>query len=269
MVTSGFLHENVFHIGFNMYLLYVLGSMLEPALGRLRFGLIYAVSLLSRAAHSVARVNGSVTLAKVYNGGFPQMIKKLIVLLAGMLVTVAVYAAGAQLRGTIPPTLTPCAMATRCGTSGPNHQFREKALAMAGDLAGQSAGAQPASDLSRRCAGTCRSSTGPRLTLQPRVRAERDAVSAIPLSELRMFLKDMRVMDSNVVSSAPYVVGLEEARLRGAVGQNLYVRSLRARPASVGSWCGRRMCSARLLRMCPGRRNQRPRPSRWTAMQRW
>lgn len=47
IVTGGFLHENLLHIAFNMYVLYVLGSMLEPALGRLRFGLIYAVSLLA------------------------------------------------------------------------------------------------------------------------------------------------------------------------------------------------------------------------------
>jgi membrane associated rhomboid family serine protease len=47
IVTGGFLHENLLHIGFNMYVLYVLGQMLEPALGRMRFGLIYAVSLLA------------------------------------------------------------------------------------------------------------------------------------------------------------------------------------------------------------------------------
>jgi membrane associated rhomboid family serine protease len=47
IVTSGFLHENLLHIGFNMYVLYLLGQMLEPALGRMRFGVIYAVSLLA------------------------------------------------------------------------------------------------------------------------------------------------------------------------------------------------------------------------------
>lgn len=47
IITSGFMHENLIHIGFNMYVLYVLGQMLEPALGRLRFGTIYAVSLLT------------------------------------------------------------------------------------------------------------------------------------------------------------------------------------------------------------------------------
>jgi membrane associated rhomboid family serine protease len=45
-VTSGFLHAGLLHLLFNMYLLYILGNMLEPAIGRLRFGLIYFVSLL-------------------------------------------------------------------------------------------------------------------------------------------------------------------------------------------------------------------------------
>jgi hypothetical protein len=70
----------------------------------------------------------------------------------------------------------------------------------------------------------------PSLTLQPAVHREDAAVTAIPLSDLRMFLKDLRVMDSSAVSAAPYVVGLEEARLRGAVGQNLYVRGLHGEP---------------------------------------
>jgi membrane associated rhomboid family serine protease len=47
IVTSGFMHENLIHIGFNMYVLYILGQMLEPALGHLRFGVIYAVALLT------------------------------------------------------------------------------------------------------------------------------------------------------------------------------------------------------------------------------
>ncbi|HEY0516820.1 MAG TPA: rhomboid family intramembrane serine protease [Solirubrobacteraceae bacterium] len=47
LVTAGFLHENLLHIAFNMYLLYLLGLMLEPALGPLRFGLIYLTALLA------------------------------------------------------------------------------------------------------------------------------------------------------------------------------------------------------------------------------
>ncbi len=47
IVTSGFMHENLIHIGFNMWVLYYLGMMLEPAIGHLKFGVIYAVSLLT------------------------------------------------------------------------------------------------------------------------------------------------------------------------------------------------------------------------------
>jgi membrane associated rhomboid family serine protease len=47
LLTSGFLHVDLLHIGFNMYLLYVLGLMLEPALGSLKFGAIYFTALLA------------------------------------------------------------------------------------------------------------------------------------------------------------------------------------------------------------------------------
>jgi membrane associated rhomboid family serine protease len=47
LITSGFLHAGFLHLAFNMFALYILGSMLEPAIGRLRFGLIYFVSLLA------------------------------------------------------------------------------------------------------------------------------------------------------------------------------------------------------------------------------
>jgi membrane associated rhomboid family serine protease len=47
LVTSGFLHFNLWHIAFNMYALYILGTMLEPAIGSFRFALIYLVGLLA------------------------------------------------------------------------------------------------------------------------------------------------------------------------------------------------------------------------------
>ncbi len=47
IVSGGFLHANLIHIAFNMLVLYQLGHLLEPALGRLRFGLVYAVALVS------------------------------------------------------------------------------------------------------------------------------------------------------------------------------------------------------------------------------
>ncbi len=33
IITSGFVHVSIFHIGFNMYLLFILGRLLEPAIG--------------------------------------------------------------------------------------------------------------------------------------------------------------------------------------------------------------------------------------------
>jgi len=47
LVTSGFLHASLFHIGFNMLLLFFLGRLLEPALGTPRFVLLYFASLLA------------------------------------------------------------------------------------------------------------------------------------------------------------------------------------------------------------------------------
>jgi membrane associated rhomboid family serine protease len=49
IVTSGFLHLNLLHIGFNMFFLYFLGRMLEPAIGSARFIAVYFVSLLGGA----------------------------------------------------------------------------------------------------------------------------------------------------------------------------------------------------------------------------
>ncbi len=47
LVTSGFLHAGFAHLFLNMFVLYILGGLLEPAVGRLRFGLIYFVSLVT------------------------------------------------------------------------------------------------------------------------------------------------------------------------------------------------------------------------------
>ena len=47
IVTAGFLHTGMIHLLFNMFGLYILGGLIEPAVGRLRFGIIYFVSLLA------------------------------------------------------------------------------------------------------------------------------------------------------------------------------------------------------------------------------
>jgi membrane associated rhomboid family serine protease len=46
IVTSAFLHAGLLHLGLNMFVLYILGTLLEPAVGTLRFVAIYAASVL-------------------------------------------------------------------------------------------------------------------------------------------------------------------------------------------------------------------------------
>ena len=46
LITSGFLHAGILHLGLNMFALYILGTILEPGIGSVRFVAIYFVSLL-------------------------------------------------------------------------------------------------------------------------------------------------------------------------------------------------------------------------------
>jgi membrane associated rhomboid family serine protease len=47
LVSSGFLHDGLLHILFNMWFLYFIGRILEPAIGRLNFAFVYGASLLA------------------------------------------------------------------------------------------------------------------------------------------------------------------------------------------------------------------------------
>lgn len=47
LITAGFLHDGPLHLLFNMFGLYILGGLLEPAIGRSRFAILYFVSLLA------------------------------------------------------------------------------------------------------------------------------------------------------------------------------------------------------------------------------
>ena len=58
-------------------------------------------------------------------------------------------------------------------------------------------------------------------------RSALDAIPAIPLSDIEAFLKRLHVLDREDYERLPYVVGLEENRLRSAAGQVAYVRGLR------------------------------------------
>ncbi|MGH8172109.1 MAG: LysM peptidoglycan-binding domain-containing protein [Rhodanobacteraceae bacterium] len=56
------------------------------------------------------------------------------------------------------------------------------------------------------------------------------AVPPIPLSELKQWLKNARVISDEEFEHAPHVVGIEENQLRGTTGQLAYVRGLNAQP---------------------------------------
>jgi membrane associated rhomboid family serine protease len=47
LLTSGFLHASLIHIGFNMFALYFLGRILEPGIGTPRFVGVYLASLFA------------------------------------------------------------------------------------------------------------------------------------------------------------------------------------------------------------------------------
>jgi membrane associated rhomboid family serine protease len=50
LLTTGFLHFGIIHLAFNMLLLFQLGQLLEPEIGRIRFALLYFAALLAGSA---------------------------------------------------------------------------------------------------------------------------------------------------------------------------------------------------------------------------
>ncbi len=61
--------------------------------------------------------------------------------------------------------------------------------------------------------------------LSPKVRAEALPIPAVPLAEVEDFLRNQHVLDDEEYKSLPYVIGNEESRLRSATGQVVYVRN--------------------------------------------
>jgi membrane associated rhomboid family serine protease len=62
LVTCGFLHASIIHIGFNMFLLLILGRLLEPALGTPRFLVLYFASLLAGSLGALVLDPNAVTV---------------------------------------------------------------------------------------------------------------------------------------------------------------------------------------------------------------
>ena len=53
LLTAAFVHQEIWHLGLNMYALWILGRMLEPVLGRWRFVTLYVLSALGGSAASL------------------------------------------------------------------------------------------------------------------------------------------------------------------------------------------------------------------------
>ena len=75
------------------------------------------------------------------------------------------------------------------------------------------------------------SSSAPQMSSAPQIRTG-DAIGAIPLSQIEPFIKELTVVSD--VKSFPYVIGLEEDRLRSTSGQVVYVRGMSgAQPGQI------------------------------------
>ena len=69
-------------------------------------------------------------------------------------------------------------------------------------------------------------------SIEPHARATplADTIPPIPLSALKQWLKETRIVGEDEYRHAPHVVGIEENQLRGTTGQLVYVRGLDAQP---------------------------------------
>jgi hypothetical protein len=60
-----------------------------------------------------------------------------------------------------------------------------------------------------------------------------DAVPTVPLSDIEGFLKKTRVLEGDVYRRLPYVIGIEEGRLRGSGGEVVFVRGADFQPGQL------------------------------------
>jgi membrane associated rhomboid family serine protease len=62
LLTSGFLHASIIHIGFNMFALFFLGRLLEPGIGTARFVALYFASLFAGSFGAILLSPDSLTI---------------------------------------------------------------------------------------------------------------------------------------------------------------------------------------------------------------
>lgn len=69
--------------------------------------------------------------------------------------------------------------------------------------------------------------------LSPTARRVDRPIDALPLSEIEPFLRKAHVLDEDQIDGMPYIVGLEENRLRSAEGQLVYARGADFAPGQM------------------------------------
>jgi len=149
LLTSGFLHANLIHIGFNMFLLFMLGRLLEPALGTPRFVLLYFASLLAGSFGALLMDPNALTVGAsgavfgLFGAGFliardrgmgalASELGFLIVINLVLSFTVSGISAGGHLGGLVGGSICGAAIiAGARGMLGPNHRVAEYAVMVA------------------------------------------------------------------------------------------------------------------------------------------
>lgn len=62
MITSGFMHDGILHLGMNMYMLWILGRIMEPGSGRSRLVAVYVTALLTGSLGALVLSPGQLTV---------------------------------------------------------------------------------------------------------------------------------------------------------------------------------------------------------------
>ncbi|MGH8146435.1 MAG: LysM peptidoglycan-binding domain-containing protein [Rhodanobacteraceae bacterium] len=147
------------------------------------------------------------------------MFKKLLALTAGLMIAVAAYAAGAQLRADAPHTYVVKKGDTLWSISA---RFLTKPWLW-----------PEIWDVNQQVFNPHRIYPGDVLNLDvnglhiaKRAKTEANPIPTIPLSAIQPFLKDYRVVTAAQLKQTPYVVAVEEDAPRATEGMNLYVRKL-------------------------------------------
>jgi hypothetical protein len=147
------------------------------------------------------------------------MFKKLLALTAGLLITVAAYAAGAQLRADAPHSYVVKKGDTLWSISA-RYLKRPWLWPEIWDVN------QQVHNPHRIYPGDVLDLDVNGLHVAKRATEEANPVPTVPLSAIEPFLKDFRVLTAAQLKQTPYVVAVEENEPRATEGMNLYVRDL-------------------------------------------